>query len=313
MAKDYYKILGVRRDATAEEIQKAYRQLVRKYHPDLNPDDKQAQEKFKEVQEAFEVLSDPKKREMYDRYGSAFEYATAGGGPGGASYRWQQVDTDFDDFDFSQIFGSRFGPGGFDPFVEIFRRHQTAATRSAARRGSDVETEVTVPFATAVLGGQTEVVLSGPQGTKHLRVKIPAGIESGQKIRLRGQGRPGLGGGPPGDLFITVHVAPHPHFRRQGKNLHLTLPVTPYEAAAGTKVDVPTPTGTVALKIPPGSNSGTKLRLRGRGVQPKGETPGDLIVELLIKLPEDLGPEDLEALKQMDQRRAWNPRAQIVW
>ena len=313
MAKDYYQILGVSRSATAEEIQRAYRKLVRKYHPDLNPDDKQAHEKFKEVQEAFEVLSDPKKREMYDRYGSAYQYAAGGGPGGGATYTWRSTDTDFDDLDFAEIFGTRFGPGGFDPFAELFRRYQGAGARRAARRGADVETEATIPFATAVLGGETEVALSGPQGTKRLRVKIPAGIESGQKIRLRGQGQPGAGGGPPGDLFIRVHVAPHPFFRREGKNLYLTLPVTAAEAAAGTKVDVPTPKGTVALKVPPGSNTGTKLRIRGRGVAPSGQEPGDLIVELAVKLPPNLDQQDVELLRQLDQRHPWNPRAQIRW
>ncbi len=314
MAKDYYKILGVSRNATAEEIQKAYRRLVRKYHPDVNPDDKQAQEKFKEVQEAFEVLSDPKKREMYDRYGSAFEYAAAGGGPGGAgqTYTWSNVDTDFDDFDFSQIFGSRGAGSPFD-FVEIFRRQQPGGARPRARRGVDVETELTVPFATAVTGGETEITLRGPQGEKHLRVKIPAGIESGQKIRLRGQGRPGAGGGPPGDLFIRVQVAPHPWFERVGKNLRLKLPVTPAEAAGGTTIDVPTPKGTVSLKVPPGSNTGTKLRVRGHGVAPRGQSPGDLIVELQVKLPPNLTPEDVELLRQLDQRHPWNPRGEIRW
>ncbi len=315
MAKDYYKILGVSRNATAEEIQKAYRQLVRKYHPDLNPEDKQAQEKFKEVQEAFEVLNDPKKREMYDRYGSAFEYAAAGGGgaPGGArTYTWTNVDTDFDDFDFSQIFGGR---GGADPFgfAEVFRRQAGGAARPRARRGVDIETELTVPFATAVTGGETEITLSGPQGEKHLRVKIPPGVESGQKIRLRGQGRPGAGGGPPGDLFIRVIVAPHPFFQRVGKNLRLQLPLTPAEAAGGTTVDVPTPKGTVSLKIPPGSNTGTKLRVRGHGVAPKGQAPGDLIVELQVKLPPDLDEEDVQLLRRLDQRHPWNPRQEIRW
>ncbi len=311
MAKDYYKILGVSRNATAEEIQKAYRRLVRKYHPDLNPDDKQAQEKFKEVQEAFEVLSDPKKREMYDRYGSAFEYAAGGPGAGARSYTWSNVDTEFDDFDFSQIFGGR---GGVDPFsfAEMFRR-RAQATRPRARRGLDVETELTVPFSTAVSGGETEITLSGPQGEKHLRVKIPAGVESGQKIRLRGQGRPGIGGGPPGDLLIRVHVAPHPFFQRVGKNLRLLLPVTPAEAAGGTTVEVPTPKGTVSLKIPPGSNTGTKLRVRGHGVGAKDQRPGDLIVELQVKLPPELDEEDVELLRRLDRQHPWNPREQIRW
>ncbi|RMF43844.1 MAG: J domain-containing protein, partial [Planctomycetota bacterium] len=248
MAKDYYELLGVGRNATKEEIQKAYRKLARKYHPDLNPDDKSAQEKFKEIQNAHEVLTDPEKRKLYDQFGPDFERMgggaryrhTGGGGPEG--------------FSFEDIFGGRAGGGGANVDVEeLFRQFAggspfggaTRGRRSAARRGSDLTAELTIPFHTAVLGGEASIVVHRGGKSETIAVKIPPGIESGKKLRLRGHGHPGAGGAPAGDLLVTVHVAPHPVFRRSGKNLELKLPITIKEAILGAKVDVPTPGGIV--------------------------------------------------------------------
>ena len=323
MAKDFYKTLGVPRDASQADIEKAYRNLARKYHPDKNPDDKSAKKKFQEVQAAFDVLGDAQKRETYDRYGSSFDTAGAGGpysgtwraGPGGFGGHG------FEDIDFSQFFGDRFGGGGAGAdFSELFGqfRPRGGATRTAAppRRGADLRSDITVPFATAVTGGEAQIQLARPSGkTETIAVKIPPGIEDGKKIRLRGHGQPAARGGKPGDILITVHVAPHPSFERRGNNLHLRLPVTLAEAVEGAKVDVPTPRGTVSLSVPPGTSSGTKLRIKGHGVAPPGAPPGDLLAEVMINLPKQVDDEARQAIRQWDQRQAAleNPRAKLQW
>jgi DnaJ-class molecular chaperone len=321
MAEDYYKILGVRRDATQDEISKAYRDLARKYHPDMNPDDPSAKKKFQKIQAAFDVLNDPQKREMYDRYGSSFETMGAGGprtqtwtagGPG---------EFTFEDIDFSQFFGDRFGSSSPGGFADLFSQFQTAAARGrkktayrARQRGADLEQEVTIPFNTSVLGGEIQLRLPRPTGQMEtLAVKIPAGIEDGKKIRLRGQGEPGVAGGEPGDLLLTVRVAPHPFFTRRDNNLYVRVPVTLAEAALGAKVDVPTPKGKVTVSIPPGTSSGAKLRIKGHGVAPKAGPPGDLFVEVQIVLPKNLDEESREAIRRIGERYVENPRANLRW
>jgi curved DNA-binding protein len=325
MAVDYYKTLGVARNASQADIQKAYRELARKYHPDVNPA-KDAKKKFQQVQTAFDVLNDPEKRELYDRYGSSFEAMGAGGGPrpgpGGAG--WQQATSGpgpsfrFEDLGdlggFAQFFGDRFEGGDVNDLFRQFRRGGGRRGAAAqARRGGDVHAEVEIPFNTAILGGEVQLTVQRESGkTETLAVKIPAGIESGKKIRLRGQGEQGPRGGTPGDLLIAVHVAAHPHFSRQGNNLLVRLPLTLAEAAGGAKIDVPTPNGTVALRIPPATSSGTKLRIRGHGV-PAKEGAGDLIVEVQIMLPKDLGEADVEMLRQLDARHPRHPRDNLRW
>lgn len=333
MAKDYYKILGVPRNASQEEIRKAYRQLARKYHPDLNPNDKNAKEKFQEVQEAFEVLSDPQKREMYDRYGASFQYAGGGAGPGtGGFYQTGPEEFTFffgDDFDLGRFFQERYqtdaragqqpGGMGFESIFDRLRRAagagaRTAETRGPARRGQDVESEVTIPFTTAVEGGSVSITVPRPDGRREtISVKIPAGIEDGKKIRLRGQGQPGLFGGTPGDLYLVVRVAPHPCFERKGNDLYVRVPVTIPEAVFGTKVEIPTPYGKIALKIPPGTASGKKLRVPGYGVRPADEPAGDLYAEVLIIPPPHI-PEHLrESLQQLQQLYTSDVRAGVSW
>ncbi len=328
MAEDYYKTLGVRRDASQADIEKAYRELARKYHPDLNPDDKTAKEKFQKVQAAFDVLSNSEKREMYDRYGSSFETMRAGGpggpysgagggGPGfggspGGGFRFEEVD--LGDL-FGQSHQQQEAPGGFGDFFRQFRRaSQRSGKGTAPRRGADIRHEIQIPFNTAITGGQVEIALQRQVGkTDRIEVKIPAGIEDGKKIRVRGQGEPGPGGGPRGDILITVRVAPHPHFTRSDNNLLARVPVTLAEAALGAKIDVPTPKGTVTLTVPPGSSSGTKLRVKGHGVPRRDGSPGDLLAELLIVLPKKLEPADQEHIRAIDHRHPLSPRDGLRW
>ncbi len=317
MADDYYATLGVGRSASDEEIQKAYRQLARQYHPDLNPDDAQAKKKFQDVQNAFEVLNDSKKREMYDRYGSAYESVAPGGaGSAGGPHPWAnsggsgpRVDINIDD-----LFGGGGGGGFSDLFKSFGQRGKRQTRRAAPTRGTNINYALTVPFTTVVLGGEAQIAVQRPDGrTETIQVKIPVGIEEGKKIRLRGQGNPSADGGPVGDLLIKVDAASHPHFRRQGKRLDVRVPITLAEALCGAKVDVPTPHGTITLTVPPGTSSGVKLRLKGQGVQGGKGAPGDLFAELHIILPKNMEEEDRKQLEDITQKYAENPRADLKW
>lgn len=317
MASDYYATLGVSRTASPEEIQKAYRKLARKYHPDMNPDDATAKKKFQEVQAAFEVLSDADKRKRYDQFGSDFEAAGMGGGPRGWRYTTTSGPQTYP-FDLNDLFGGEqpeVGSGG--SFADLFKQFSRArGQRRAARaaRGSDLKHELTVPFATAVLGGQAAVTVRRANGdVETIKVKIPAGIEEGKKIRLRGQGEPGIGDAPPGDILVAIHVSPHPHFRRTGNRLDVRVPVTLAEAALGAKVDVPTPQGTIALTVPPNTSSGTRLRIKGHGIRPANQPPGDLFAEIQIVLPENLTAEERQQLADISARYPQHPRAELRW
>lgn len=320
MAEDYYKALGVSRTASPEEISKAHRKLARKYHPDLNPEDKSAKGRFQEIQTAYDCLSDPEKRKMYDQFGSDYERVRGAGGgnpfQGGSPF---QGGTGGQQFDFNDVFGG--GNGGID-IGDIFRQFTGGGApgggrgrrggSSAPAKGSDVEAEITVPFNTAVMGGETEITLDKGGVSESIRVKIPAGVEEGKKIRLRGQGN--SNGGRAGDLLLLIHVAPHPFFKRNGKDLELKLPVTLGEAALGAKVDVPTPGGTVTVTIPAGTQSGKRLRVKGQGTRSKDNASnGDLYIELQIKLPEKLSPQDLELLNKLDANYESSVRKGIVW
>lgn len=314
MAEDYYQSLGVSRDATSEDIQKAYRRLARKYHPDVNPDDATAKKKFQEIQKAYEVLNDDEKRQLYDRYGSAFETMGAGGpqsaGPGGAS---------FNQMDFEQLFGGG-GGGGANPFADIFSQFAGgggAGPRSRPRtrptRGSDVQYTLTVPFQTAIQGGEAQLSVKRPSGKlETITVKIPEGIESGKTIRLRGQGNASQTGGPAGDLLIKVNVASHPHFQRRGDDLEIHLPVTLAEATFGARIDVPTPRGEITLTVPPETSSGKRLRIKGHGVKNRTAT-GDLYVEIHIVLPKDMDEATKKLVQQIDDAQPLAPRKDIQW
>lgn len=281
--KDYYEILGVKPDASEADIKAAYRKLARKYHPDKNKD-AGAEEKFKAINEANEVLKDAEKRRSYDQL-------RAGGYRQGEQFRpppgWQGQQQGFggDEGDFSDFFESLFGRGA--------AHGQRGQPR--ARRGQDVQASVQIDLQTAFDGGPTRLAMHDPAGGERvLEVKIPAGIQSGQVIRLSGQGQPGMGGGPKGDLLLEVLIRDDPRFRLDGRNVVHVLPITPWEAALGATVPVPTLAGTVDLRIPAGSQSGRKLRLKGRGMP--GANPGDQLVELSIRAP----PADSEA-----QRKAY--------
>jgi DnaJ-class molecular chaperone len=258
---------------------------------------------------------------MYDRYGSSFEAFRTGGPAGGR--QWEAGARPgggygFEDFDFSQFFGERFGAepaGGFGDLFGQFAQHGARARRTASpRRGIDIHHEIRIPFTTAVTGGEVQIAVQRQSAkTETLAVKIPPGIEDGKKIRLRGQGEPGGRRGTPGDLLITVRVAPHPIFERRGSHLHLKVPVTLAEAALGGKVDVPTPRGTVTLRIPPGTSSGKKLRIKGHGVSAKNAPPGDLIAEVQIVLPEPLDEESREMIRKLATRYSGDPRGELRW
>jgi DnaJ-class molecular chaperone len=319
MAEDHYQTLGVPRTASAEDIRKAYRELARKYHPDLHPDDESAKEKFKKVQSAFDVLNDPSKREMYDRYGSSFEGVGAGGpgggwgggpfpGGGGGFPGGAEIDLE-------SLFG---GAGGFGDLFGAGRSRGAGRGRKRAARmvGEDVSAQIVVPFRLAIDGGKTDVRVDRDGKTETITVTIPQGLPDGARMRLRGQGMPGTGGGPAGDLLLEVRVEPHPMFRRDGDTLELTLPVTLAEAIEGAKVDVPTPWGTIALRIPPGTSGGRKLRAAGLGVRHANGAKGDLIAEVQIMLP--AGGDPAAAARLLEAAKAaaagaTDPRAQLRW
>jgi DnaJ-class molecular chaperone len=305
--RDYYDILGVSRSASADEIKKAYRKLSRKYHPDMAPDDKTADQKFKEVQEAYEVLRDENKRKQYDQFGHAFQHAGPGGGGGGGYYQSGGAGgpVDFEDL---------FGGGGIDLgdlFGGAFRGGKRAQPRP--QKGESQRLQIEIPFHLAAVGGQHEISVQKAGKTERLTIKIPAGVDNGSVIRLGGQGNPGVHGGPAGDLLITIKVGNHPYFKRDGGNLLLEVPITLTEAALGAKVDVPTLTeGDVTVTIPPGTSSGAKLRLRGKGITPQKATqPGDQICAIKIVAPKDLSDQEKELFKQIQQLKHDNPRSKV--
>lgn len=280
MAEDFYSVLGVPRNADAETIKKAYRKLARDLHPDKNPGNKAAEARFKAVNRAYEALGDPKKRKLYDEFGE--EALREGFDPDKArAYRaWQsQGGNGFGgarQVNLEDLFG-----GGFsgDPFGDLFGR----ARRRGPMRGADLEQEITIDFVSAVRG--TTLELRSPGSTGSVTVRIPPGATEGSRVRIAGQGAPSPNGGPNGDLILVIHVRPHPLFTREGDDLTIDVPISVSEAIKGAKVRVPTFDGPVVVKVPPGTSSGTKLRVRGKGVARKASAPGDLYVRLMIHVP----------------------------
>ncbi|MCK4684079.1 MAG: J domain-containing protein [Planctomycetota bacterium] len=311
MSDDHYQILGVSRTATSEDIQKAYREMARKYHPDLHPDDDAAKEQFKKVQTAFDVLNDPSKREMYDRYGSSFEGVNAGGGgwsPQGHQGGFQAGG----EVDLESLFG-----GGFADLFGGGKRRSSRPRRSASTQGEDITANIRIPFQLAIDGGKTEVRFDRDGHSETLSITIPQGLPDGARMRLRGQGRPGSGGGAAGDLLLEVGVEPHPVYRREGDTLAVNLPISLSEALEGAKVDLPTPWGVISLRLPAGTSSGKKLRAAGMGVRHTNGSKGDLIAEVQIVLP-DLKNEAeskslLDAVKAAELSSPKDPRAAIKW
>jgi len=330
MSEDFYKTLEVSKNATADEIKKSYRKLARKYHPDLNPDDPKAKEKFQKLQEAYDVLSDAEKRKQYDQFGPGFEQMAGAGGfrwsgaqgqgnPfGGFQGNFQGGQAEFDINDILGMFGggARTG-GGMPPFGADAAGFGAGGRRQQQRRrptqGSDIEHEITIPFNTSILGGDYEISVQRPgSAAERLTVKIPSGISDGKKIRLRGQGNPApVSGGKAGDLILTVHVAPHPNFERRGEQLYVKVPITLQEAVLGAKIEVPSPKGMVSVTVPAGSGNGTKLRLKGCGI-PKPTGSGDLFAELAVTLPKSWSAHDIELIRQLDTQLT-SPRKNLVW
>ncbi len=317
--KDFYKTLGVAKEASAADLKKAYRKLARKYHPDSNQGDAGAEARFKEISEAYSVLSDQAQREEYDQIramGSGARF-TAGGGEGGGGFedvfsRFGQggggrfESTDFDDIFsmFNQQRGGGFGSGRFGQPSGGFRGY------GGPTRGADVTARTTIDFLTATKG--ETITLQGEDGTP-FKVKIPAGVSDGQKIRLRGRGRPSPDGGESGDVVVQVTVRPHPVFTREGLNLRVTVPVTFTEAALGATIEVPTLGGDpVRLRVAPGTPSGRVLRVKGRGVQTTKGT-GDLLAEVQVAVPSHLDDAAREALERFhDLEPKENPRADLM-
>jgi DnaJ-class molecular chaperone len=296
-ARDPYAELGVKKDASADEIRKAYRRLAKQFHPDLNPGKPAAEERFKSISAAYDLLSDPEKRARYDRGEideSGFErprysYRSYAEGPGGGKYR-PEGETDFGDLeDLFAVFGSgRRGHGG----------------EGLKLRGGDRHYSLTVDFVEAATGAKKRLSLAPDEW---LDVTIPAGLDDGQVLRLRGKGGPGLGGGPAGDALIEVHVAPHPWFRRDGDDIEIELPVSLAEAVLGARVTVPTVTGPVTMTIPKGSDTGARLRLRGKGIQrPRRE--GDQYVRLKVVIGSSGDPELAKFVEEWSRNRGFDPR-----
>ncbi|MGM0593704.1 MAG: DnaJ C-terminal domain-containing protein [Pseudomonadota bacterium] len=305
--KDYYKILGIERDASQAEIKRAYKKLARKYHPDVSKES-DAEARFKAINEAYHVLNDPEKRKAYDQLGARWQQGQefhpppdwdAGAGAGGG-FSAEDLHG-FSDF-FSEFFGG--GERGF--------HHQQ---RDFRMRGQDLHATIEVTLETAYNGGSRSLSLQAPdidqqgnvrQRTRQLNVQIPKGVREGQNIRLAGQGGPGMGGGEPGDLYLEVRFAPHPLFHAEGRDIFLELPITPWEAALGAKLSIPTLGGRVEMSIPAGSQSGRKLRLKARGLP--GSPPGDQYLVLHIETP----PADTETAKafyrKMAEAMPFNPR-----
>ncbi|MEJ2479095.1 MAG: DnaJ C-terminal domain-containing protein [Acidihalobacter sp.] len=308
--KDYYELLGVPRTAEQDAIKKAYRRLARKFHPDVSkePD---AEARFKEVNEAYEVLSDPEKRAAYDQLGANWKAGQDFRPPPG----WEQA-AGFGGAGHHGFGGADFGASGFSDFFETlfgggFRQAGAGAGRAGGAgfraRGQDLEAELALDLETAYHGGRQTLHLTGG---RTLSVNIPAGVGDGQRIRLSGQGAQGIGGGPAGDLYLTVRIRPNELFRLEGRDIVLDLPVTPWEAALGATVTVPTLAGKVDLKIPAGSRAGRKMRLKGRGLP--GKTPGDQYVVLRIETPPAQTEEQREFYERMRRELPFDPRAHLA-
>lgn len=312
--RDYYDILGVNRDATHDEIKKAYRKLVRKFHPDVNagPDAALAEQKFKDVGEAYEVLHDPEKRAAYDRLGADWKE--------GQNFR---PPPDWDDgFEFSGGGYTQADPEQFGSFFEELFARRGGFERTAGRRasfdapGQDHHAKITITLQEAYDGGSRDFTLRKPeldaQGhvvlrERAIRVNVPKGVSDGQHIRLAGQGAPGIGQGKAGDLYLEVAIREGPGVHVEGRDVHMDLPVTPWEAALGARIDVPTPGGRVHLSIPKHAQSGKKLRLKGRGIP--GKTPGNFIAVLKIVIPPIETDKARELYQEMAREMDYNPRA----
>jgi curved DNA-binding protein len=323
MAKrDYYEVLGITKKASADEIKKAHRKLVRQFHPDVNKNNKGAEEKFKEVQEAYDVLSDPTKRANYDQFGHAgvgtdpgdpFRRAQAAGRTG-ARTQWRAgPNVSVEDFD------GNGGAGFSDIFEQFFGASRGGAGRGRGRqqpapppqRGADMEHEVTLTFMQAVRGVTLPLQMDRDGNRETIEIKIPAGVNDGSRIRIKGRGQGALGSA--GDLYIITRVLPHDYFRREGLDIFVDLPISVYDALLGAKIDVPTLDGSmVQMTVPPGTNSGAKLRLKSRGIE-RGEEKGDQFVIIKILVPKGLDADDEESIRKLAAKHPIDTKAAAKW
>jgi DnaJ-class molecular chaperone len=335
--KDYYEVLGIKRGASEDEIKKAYRKLARKFHPDLNPGDKTAEEQFKGLQQAYDVLSEPENRKLYDQYGENWRAVKAGAGVPPTGWEGGQRTAgrpppggfDFNEFDFSGFGGG--SAGGFD-FGDLFGRGGRSARRSS--RGQDVEAELELSLEEAHRGGRRTLQLQAAETCptcngagvkdnqpcptcggagqvlrpKTIEVNIPAGVRDGSTIRLAGQGGAAMNGGQPGDLYLHIRLRPHPAFTVRGDDFEIELPIAPWEAVLGAKVEVPTIDGKVELTVPPGAQSGQRLRLRGQGLNKRKGGRGDEYVRLKIVVPKEITAEERKLFEELKQTSHFDPR-----
>ncbi|MDF9409118.1 J domain-containing protein [Pelotomaculum isophthalicicum JI] len=313
--KDYYSILGVEKTAGAKEIKKAYRELARRYHPDANPGDKKAEERFKEISEAYEVLSDPEKRKKYDEIGADVgtdwqnfdwsKYQKGRGqwreaGPGGVRFHYESPGYG----GFSDFFRTFFGD--MDPFTDTDLFWER---RGRGGGGADTEALLELSLEEAFVGAEKEFLVNN----RHLKVKVPPGMREGHKLRVPQQGQSGQKGGPAGDLYLSISIRQHPLFKIQDKDLECEVPVTVTEAVLGGEVDIPTLKGTVSLKIPPRTQTGRVFRLRGMGMpDPGGSNPGNLLVKVKVVIPETVTRREEELYKTLAELNKENPRARLV-
>ncbi len=315
--KDYYQILGVSPTASQAEIKKIYRDQVKKYHPDVTKGDKAKEEKFKDISEAYGVIGDEKKRKEYDQFRSN-PFAGMGGGNGGRGRgRAYNQQGGWGPFEYSSYTGAGGGGAEFDDLGDIFgdifggMRGGPGRQRAArAQAGEDMQHKLQIDFKDAVLGTTIKVSLPHLGRGEKLNVKIPPGVNTGSKIRLAGKGKPGMSGGPAGDLYIEVEVKDHAYFTRKGDDLYVEVPITLNEAVQGAQIEVPTIDGKAKMKLPPGVQSGQKLRLKGKGVENlKHKTHGDEYIVLQIHLPKNLGEDAKKWIEKFEQENPYQPRA----
>jgi len=322
--RDLYEVLGVPRDADAEAIRKAYRRLARRFHPDVNPGDAKAEERFKEVSEAYAALSDPEKRRDYDEFGevsleSGFDREAARrareafgerfGGAGAAGFDFEPGGQAYSFGDIDDLLSGLFGGRG---------RRSGGGGRMFRRPGHDVETELELDFLEAARGTEKRLSLPRPTAdggtrTETVTVRIPPGVDTGGRIRIGGKGGEGQGGAPAGDLYARIRVRPHPVFRREGRDLYVNVPVTVSEATRGARVEVPTLEGRATVTVPPGTDSGARLRLRGKGIPGAGSLPaGDLYAVIQVRVPRHLDEEGRKALETLERYEPAEPRKGLV-